>query len=141
MALLFNLSLATGAILEIWKLANVTPIFKKGAKTTPGNYRLVSLTSIICKVMESLLRDQIVIHLTENDLIYQSQHGFITKNSYLTNLLEYLETLSKLIDEGHAVDVVYLDFAKAFDKVPYAHLSAVLSSHGIGRDVLGWIEE
>ena len=141
MALLFNLSLATGAILEIWKLANVTPIFKKGAKTTPGNYRLVSLTSIICKVMESLLRDQIVIHLAENDLIYQSQHGFMTKKSCLTNLLEYLETLSKLIDEGHAVDVVYLDFAKAFDKVPHARLSAVLSAHGIGGDVLGWIEE
>ena len=83
----------------------------------------------------------IVIHLVWNDLIYQSQHGFMTKKSCLTNLLEYLETLSKLIDEGHMVDIVYLDFAKAFDKVPHDCLSAILSTHGIGGDALGWIEE
>ena len=141
LAVIFNLSLTTGTIPEMWKLANVTPIFKKGSKTTPGNYRPVSLTCIICKVMESLLRDQIVNHLAVNDLIYQSQHGFMRKKSCLTNLLEYMETLSDLVDQGHSVDVVYLDFAKAFDKVPHGRLATVLTAHGIGGDVLAWVKE
>ena len=141
LALIFNLSLSTGVIPEVWKQANVTPIYKKGPKTSPGNYRPVSLTSIICKVMESLLRDEIVRHLAVNNLIYPSQHGFMAKRSCLTNLLEYLELLSDLVDQGHAVDVVYLDFAKAFDKVPHARLSAVLTAHGIGGELLSWVEE
>ena len=91
--------------------------------------------------MESLLRDLIVEHLSVNELIFPSQHGFTAKKSCLTNLLEYMETLSNLIDQGHAVDVIYLDFAKAFDKVPHARLAAVLTAHGIGGDILSWVEE
>ena len=74
--------------------ANVTPIFKKGSKTDPANYRPVSLTSVICRVLESLLRDVIVEHLVKNNLIYNTQHGFVPKRSCLTNLLEYLEEMT-----------------------------------------------
>ena len=141
LTIIFNLSLNSGVIPEVWKSANVTPIYKKGSKSAPCNYRPVSLTCILCKVMESLLRDQMVKHLATNDLIFQSQHGFMAKKSCLTNLLEYIEKLSDLIDEGHAVDVVYLDFAKAFDKVPHARLSAVLAAHGISGKILSWVDE
>ena len=74
-----------------WKLANVTPIFKKGSKSVPGNYRPVSLTCVICKVMASLVKDAIVEHLAKNSLIRSSQHGFTAGRSCLTNLLEYME--------------------------------------------------
>ena len=124
-----------------WKRANVTPIFKKGSKGSRGNYRPVSLTCVLCKVMESLLRDAIVEHLVANKLIRDTQHGFTSGRSCLTNLLEYLETLTKLVDEGHSVDIVYLDFAKAFDKVPTRRLLAKCDGLGIGGKVLAWISE
>ena len=68
--------------------------------------------------MERILRDAIVQHLDQNNLLRTSQHGFTTGKSTLSNLLEYLEELTRLVDEGHSVDIVYLDFAKAFDKCP-----------------------
>ena len=77
-----------------WKQANVTPIFKKGSKSEVGNYRPVSLTSVVCKLMESLIKDAIVKHIADNDIVLPTQHGFMPKKSCLTNLLEYLETLT-----------------------------------------------
>jgi hypothetical protein len=112
----------TGGVPEDWKSANVTPIFKKGAKSEPGNYRPVSLTSICCKLLESILRDVLMDHLERNKLINQSQHGFMPKKSCGTNLLEFLETVTREVDEGRPVDVIFLDFAKAFDKVPKERL-------------------
>ena len=122
-----------------WRRANVTPIFKFGSKMSPGNYRPVSLTCIICKIMESIIRDDIVAHLVSNELLHISQHGFLALKSCQTNLLEYLNTLTKLVDEGHSIDVIYLDFAKAFDKVPHKRLLRKLEGHGIAGKVLKWI--
>ena len=123
------------------KKGNITPIFKKGSKGSPGNYRPVSLTCVLCKVMESLLRDSIVDHLAKHKLIHSTQHGFMSGRSCLTNLLEYLEELTKLMDAGRAVDIVYLDFAKAFDKVPIRRLLSKCASLGIQGKLLAWIEE
>jgi len=103
-----------------WKRANVTPLFKKGSKGNPGNYRPISLTSYIGKVMESILKDKMFDHLVNNKLINKSQHGFTPKRSCLTNLLEFLEFVTEAVDRGELVDVIYLDFQKAFDKVPHA---------------------
>ena len=119
--MIFTKFLGESTVPPIWKAANVCPIFKKGGKTDPGNYRPVSLTCVIFKMVESLLKDSIVKHLNENKLIRDSQHGFMSGRSCLTNLLEYLEALTKWVDSGESVDVVYLDFAKAFDKVPIAN--------------------
>ena len=141
LAMIFTKFLGEGTVPPIWKTANVCPIFKKGTKTDPGNYRPVSLTCVICKVMESVLRDSIVEHLTVNKLIRDSQHGFMSGRSCLTNLLEYLEALTKWVDEGAAVDVVYLDFAKAFDKVPTVRLIEKCRGIGIDGKVLNWIRE
>ena len=93
------------------------------------------------KLMESILRDAIVDHLTANELLKDTQHGFMRARSCLTNLLEYLETLTKLLDEGKAIDIIYCDFSKAFDKVAHGRLLTVLKSHGIVGEVLDWISQ
>ena len=76
----------------------------------------MSLTSDIGKVFEKILKDDIVRHLEENKLISCSQHGFIQKKSCLTNLLEFNEFVASHVYQGKPVDIVYLDFQKAFDK-------------------------
>ena len=91
--------------------------------------------------MEGLLRDAIVDHLDYNSLLRTSQHGFMAGRSILSNLHEYLEELTKLVDQGHSVDIVYLDFAKAFDKVPHLRLIQKCKGRGIGGKVLAWIKE
>ena len=141
LSMIFTKLFAEGCVPSIWKKANVCPIFKKGVKGDTGNYRPVSLTCVIGKVMESLLRDSVVKHLVLHQLIRASQHGFMLGRSTLTNLLAYLESLTALVDEGHAVDVLYLDFAKAFDKVPHARLIEKCRGLGIGGKVLSWIQE
>ena len=91
--------------------------------------------------MESIIRDAIVEHLTVNKLLVPSQHGFMKSKSCLTNLLEYLEVLNKLVDEGNNVDIVYCDFAKAFDKVPVMRLLVKMEAHGITERVLEWVKK
>ena len=141
LAYVYTKSLSEGTVPPDWKLANVAPVFKKGSKGSAGNYRPVSLTCVLCKVMESVLRDALVIHLSQHNLIRSSQHGFMARKSCLTNLLEYLEELSSLVDKGHAVDIVYLDFSKAFDKVPHQRLLLKCQGLGIRGNVLAWIAD
>ena len=141
LAFLFNLSLREGSVPSDWKRANVTPIFKKGSRGDPGNYRPVSLTSSPGRVMESCLRDEIVDHLLRNSLLHDTQHGFMKRRSCTTNLLEFLEVMTTLHDEGKPIDVVYLDFSKAFDKVPHRRLLAKLEAHGLGGSLLAWMRE
>ena len=139
LAKIFRRSLQHGEVPDDWKSANVTPIFKKGSKADPGNYRPVSLTSVCCKMLESILRDSMMDHLTRNGLLNESQHGFMPGRSCCTNLLEFLETVTKVIDAGKPFDVVFLDFAKAFDKVPRERLLEKLRAHGIRGRTLLWI--
>ena len=139
LAIIYNRLLEEGMVPNIWRMANVCPIFKKGSKGDPANYRPVSLTCVVGKVMESLIRDKIVEHLERHKLIRPSQHGFLKGKSTTTNLLVYMETLTRLMDQGHAVDVLYLDFAKAFDKVPHQRLLAKCKGLGLDGRVLEWI--
>ena len=124
-----------------WKMANVTPIFKKGSKSKAENYRPVSLTSIPCKVMESIIRDEIIDHLTTNSLIKSSQHGFMKNKSCTSNLLEFMEIITQMVDDGDCADIIYLDFSKAFDKVPKLRLLKKMRAHCIEGRVLDWIAE
>ena len=98
------------------------------------------MTSIIGKIFKSIIKDKIVKFLEENNLIRDSQHGFISGRSCLTNLLDFLENVTKEIDNGNCVDVIYLDFAKAFDKVPHRRLLSKLEAHGITGNILRWID-
>ncbi len=97
-----------------WKTATVCPIFKKGTKGDRGNYRPVSLTSMVCKLLESIIKDKITEHLIENNLVRNTQHGFMPGKSCATNLVEFMDIVTRAVDEGKAVDIFYLDFAKVF---------------------------
>jgi len=137
--MIFNKSMTSGSVPSDWREAVVIPIFKKGTKGDPGNYRPISLTSIVCKVMETIIKEKVVAHLSRNKLIYSSQHGFTKKRSCTTNLLEFFEVVTKTIDQGVPVDVVYLDFAKAFDKVPRMRLVEKMRSNNIQGELISWI--
>ena len=140
LTIVFKLSLDSGECPDDWKVANVTPIYKKEDRTDPANYRPVSLTSQVCKVMESLVRAKIIQHLDENNLISEAQHGFREGRSCLTNLLETLEAWTKIIDDGDGIDVAYLDFRKAFDLVSHKHLIHKLTKYGISGQIIEWVK-
>ena len=137
---LFNKTLEKGVLPEDWKKAEVVAIFKKGTKSDPGNYRPVSLTCITCKVMESIIRDNIIQFFSDNNLYSDCQHGFRSKRSGVTQLLQVIEYFTNSLDNGRSFDVVYLDFSKAFDSVPHERLLIKLSSYGIEGKLLQWIK-
>jgi hypothetical protein len=122
LAEIMRTSLKEGAVPEDRQTANVTPIYKKGSKSDPGNYRPVSLTSVSCRLMEGIIKDHVVNHLERHGLIRATQHGFMRGKSCVTNLLTFFEKITSQLDGGEAVDVIYLDFAKAFDTVPHERL-------------------
>ena len=93
-----------------WRVANVTPIYKRGRKEDLGNYRPVSLTSVPGKVMEQVISSAIKSHITDNQGIRPSQHGFMKGRSCLTNLISFYDKMTRLLDEGKVVDIIYLDF-------------------------------
>ena len=138
---IMSASLESGVIPDDWKSANVTPIFKKGSKNSVENYRPVSLTSQVCKLFEMIVRDSIVKHLDSFGLIKSSQHGFRRSGSCLSNVLQFLDEVTSQLDSHKSVDVLYLDFAKAFDKVPHLRLLEKLEKHGIGGKVWVWLKE
>ena len=140
LSIIFSKSLESGIVPQDWRDANVTPIFKKGAKNSTDNYRPVSLTSIPCKIMESIMKDAVIDYLLRYQLINPSQHGFMPNKSCATNLLQFLEKITDLFDNSIPVDVVFLDFSKAFDKVPHKRLLAKMESLGIRGNLLRWTE-
>ena len=119
LAIIFQQSIDQSRVPQQWRTANVIPIFKKGSKHDAANYRPISLTSHIGKLLEGIIRDHILRHLDNKQLIKPSQHGFLPGRSCQTNLLEFLERVTDDTDRGNNTDVAYLDFAKAFDKVPH----------------------
>ncbi|CAM4692587.1 unnamed protein product [Lepidochelys kempii] len=116
------------------------PIFKKGKKEDPGNYRPVRLTSIPGKVMKQVLKESILKHLEERKLIRNSQHGFTKGKLCLTNLTPFYDKITGSVDEGKAVDVLFLDFSKAFDTVSHSILASKLKKYGLDEWTIRWIE-
>ena len=139
--MIFNKSMGTGKLPDKWKLAEVRPIFKKGDKTEPGNYRPVSLTSIVCKLYEGFIRDKLFEHLTVNGLLSEEQYGFCGGRSCTTQLLNTLNDWLYYLDNHIPVDAVYLDFRKAFDTVPHERLLKKLYGYGIRGHILQWIRD
>ena len=140
LAYIYNISLQNGIVPCDWKVADVTPIFKKGSRELPGNYRPISLTSIICKMLESIIRDKLVAYLEQYKLIRNTQHGFRKNRSCLTNLLEFYHNLFNTHDNTKAIDIIFLDFQKAFDKVPHDKLMLKIKALGINGNIGKWIE-
>ncbi|CAM4524209.1 unnamed protein product [Caretta caretta] len=140
LAIIFENSWRTGEFPDDWKKANVVPIFKKGKKEDPGNYRPVSLTSVPGKIMEQVLKESILKHLHERKVIRNSQHGFTKGRSCLTNLIAFYDEITDSVDEGKAVDVLFLDFSKAFDTVSHSILVSKLRKYGLDECTTRWVE-
>ena len=140
LTLLFKATQEQHTIPEVWKSATVSAIYKKGKKKDPSNYRPVSLTCISCKVIESIYRDNIMKHMKNNNLFSNSQFGFIGGRSTVLQLLNVIDHWTEILDEGGIIDTIYLDFMKAFDKVPHKRLLAKLEYYGIGAPIISWID-
>jgi hypothetical protein len=138
LSLIFKRSVREGYVPKQWKDANVTPIFKKGSRLAAVNYRPVSLTSVVCKVLEGLIRDRFMQYLENEKLIAKEQHGFVRKKACVTNLLETLDLITHSLAHGKAVDMIYLDFLKAFDMVPHRRLLHKLKGYGMRKDLIRW---
>ena len=137
--ILYNTSIEQGKLPSEWKSANVTPLHKKGSRKKIQNYRPISLTCVLCKVLESLIRDKIVAYMDENELWYEDQHGFLKGRSCMTQLLQVLEDWTRSMDNGTPVTTVFMDFAKAFDTVPHMKLLKKLEKYLIDAKVIQWV--
>ena len=138
--ILFNTSYNLNQLPSDWKTGYVTAIFKKGNRCDPSNYRPISLTSIICKIMESIIRDHIMKFFFDNNYFSKNQYGFIKGRSTVLQLLCIMDEWTTILDSGAQVDAIYTDFAKAFDTVPHQRLLSKLKSYNINDKLLAWIQ-
>lgn len=136
---LFQYFLDSGSVPSVWKIAHVSPVFKSGNRRDPLNYRPISLTSCVCKLMESCIREVMWIFWSERNLINSSQFGFIPNSSCTYQLLQYMDIITHSVDRGLLFDAAYLDFSKAFNSVPHERLLCKLSALGIKGNLLKWI--
>jgi len=131
---LYNRCLRTSTYPEIWKIAKVIPVFKSGTTNLINNYRPISLLCNFAKILEILLSKQLSQQL--NKVITTRQHGFINGRSTITNLFQFTSDVSSALDGRNQVDVIYLDFSKAFDSVPHAVLLNKLKQTGFSTDLI-----
>jgi Reverse transcriptase (RNA-dependent DNA polymerase)/Endonuclease-reverse transcriptase len=139
LSLIFKQSFNSGQLPQVWKEANITPIYKRGSRSDPLNYRPVSLTSVPAKVMERLVKEILLDHFNKNKLFTNNQHGFMRNRSCTTNLLESIDALTGALDAGLLAILVLLDFAKAFDIVPHEELIIKLKAYGVTGRLLAWL--
>ena len=131
--------MATGELPSDWTGAWITPVFKKGDRSSPANYRNVSLTCIASKLMEHILFTHIRGHLDTHQILSPCNHGFRSKHSCETQLLLTTHDILKERDSGKQIDVVIIDFFKSFDTVPHKRLLGKIEQFGIIGDVHRWI--
>ena len=122
-------------------MANIVPIFKKGNRNLASNYRPISLTSTCCKVMEHIIFHFIMNHLVMYNIINNHQHSFRPAHSCQSQLILLTKDMLRAMDVQKQVDLILLDFCKAFDKVPHQRLLTKLKYYGIQGNLLNWITE
>ena len=116
-------------------------MFKKGSKSLINNYRPVSFTSIVCKILESIIVDKLMDYLASNNLITNKQFGFIKGRSTSIQLINLLDKWTKhLGNNRESVDIIYTNFEKAFDKILHKCLLFKLKKYGIFNTVINWIQ-
>ena len=136
---IFEKAYTTQQTPEEWRKAYVTPIYKKGKREDPANYRPVSLTCVVSKLMEHIIVSSLMRHMEGNSLIHDNQHGFRQRRSCETQLIDFIHKLSSSMHDGTQTDIVVMDFAKAFDTVPHTHLLLKLRRLGVDPTTTGWI--
>ena len=136
----YRQSLTDGIIPNDWKCAHIIPIFKKGNPQKASQYRPVSLTSVFCKILERIIRPQLLDFMYENNLVPKDQHGFVPKRSTVTNLLECMNLWTLNFDTKVATDVIYLDYSKCFDTVCHSKLLYKISKYGISGMAFSWLK-
>ena len=137
---LFQRTIDLGELPEDWKSANVSPIFNKGDRFKASTYRPVSLTSLICKLQEHIITSNVLSHLEQHKILTDCQHGFIARRSCETELLTLVHELAETVDRGGQMDLVILNFSKAFDRLPHRRLLEKLNHYVIRGQTHGWIK-
>ena len=138
--LLFRTLMETRSLPSEWGLSIITPKYKKGSPSDPTNYRPIALTCCCCKILESIIADDMLTFLSEHNLITRSQHGFLKRHSTSTNLLESINDWTLTISNHKSVTIAYLDFKSAFDCISHTKLIHKLCSYGIQGNLLFWIK-
>ena len=136
----FNKLLTCSTFPSAWKLANVSPIFKKSDPSLPSNYRPISLLSCIGKLMERCIHKYLYNYIIANDLLTSKQSGFIKGDSTVNQLTFLYNDISQAMDQGKEVRAVFCDISKAFDRVWHRGLISKLSSFGITGSLLHWFQ-
>ncbi|KAK3102286.1 hypothetical protein FSP39_010211 [Pinctada imbricata] len=139
LCMIFNSSFTTGIVPDGWKSGQISALFKKGDTKSASNYRPVSHTSVICKIMEKLIRKRITDHMDSNDLFSNHHFGFISGRSTTLQLLKVIDEWTEALDNNEVIDTIYMDFIKAFDKVPHKRLIHKMQAYGIGEQMCIWI--
>jgi hypothetical protein len=139
LSFIFQTSLDTGQLPQDWKLAHISPIYKKGERTKASNYRPVSLTSVPCKILEHVVHSHIMKYFDTHNILTCQQHGFRKAHSCETQLIQTIHDFATSRNNNVQTDVVIMDFSKAFDVVPHNRLLLKLSQYGVGGKVKRWI--
>ena len=139
LSIIFNCSLQERKIAEQWREAHVNSLFKQGNPNLGINYRPISLTCASCRVLESFIADSVKNFLT--DVVFEGQHGFLTKKSTVTQLFESYEDWTLELDKNKSIDIVYIDFAKAFDTVSHCKLISKLKAYRLSDQLIDWITD
>ena len=134
--ILFNQSIKTGTLPDIWKNGLIIPVFKNGDKTNIMNYRPITILSSFAKLLDQLVYDKISVFF--NKLIIKEQHGSIIKVSTTTNLFLFKEFVAQALNRGNQVHTLYTDISKAFDSVSHKLLLQKLFSYGVEGNLLDW---
>ena len=137
--MIFQQSLDTGTVPYDWTVANIAPIYKKGDRSMPSNYRPVSITSMCSKLVEHIIFFHVMDHFDLHNVLDDAQHGFRPGRSCESQLIITSQDLAKSLDNREQVDAVVLDFSKAFDRVLHQRPLLKLKHYGIRDSLLGWI--
>lgn len=129
----------TGVVPQFYRKAFVFTLHKKGSKAYAINYRPVSLTSHIVKIYERIIRKVMVKYIEDNNILSNKQHGFRSGRRCLTQMLDHFDTIMEGFLEGKDTDSIYLDYAKAFDKVDHQLLINKLKIYGFSDQLIQWI--
>ena len=137
--IIYSQSLKYATLPQDWLSANITPVFKKGNRSTAANYRPISLTSVLCKVMEHIIFHHIMSYFTSLNILNPLQHGFRPNHSCQTQLVDFIDEIQRSMNTRQQTDLLFIDFSKAFDTVPHERLLNKLKFYGIRGPLLQWI--